>query len=98
VEEAPSNLAARGRYVFTPEIFSAIERTKAGVGGEIQLTDAIRLLAQEQGVYAYVHDGPILDVGKKLDYLKTTVELALRRDDLGGAFREFLIEVAAREK
>ena len=98
VEEAPSNLAARGRYLFTPSIFSAIERTERGVGGEYQLTDAIRLLAKEEPVYAYVHAGPILDVGKKLDYLKTTVELALRRDDLSGPFREYLTEVVARFK
>ena len=96
VEEAPSNLAARGRYLFTPAIFSAIERTERGVGGEIQLTDAIRLLAKEESVYAYVHRGPILDVGKKLDYLKTTVELALRRDDLSEPFKRFLTEVVAR--
>lgn len=98
VEEAPSNLAARGRYLFTPSIFSAIERTERGVGGEYQLTDAIRLLAKEEPVYAYVHAGAILDVGKKLDYLKTTVELALRRDDLSPSFKEFLIEVVARFK
>ena len=91
-DDAPSNLASRGRYLFTPQIFEAIERTSEGVGGEIQLTDAIRLLAEEQGVYAYVHPGPIYDVGKKLDYLKTTVELAFRRDDLGPAFRSWLTE------
>ena len=91
-EDAPSNLASRGRYLFTPAIFDAIERTSEGVGGEIQLTDAIRLLAQEEGMFAYVHEGPILDVGKKLDYLKATVELALRRDDLGRPFRSWLEE------
>ncbi len=94
VEDAPSNLASRGRYLFTPAIFDAIERTSEGVGGEIQLTDAIRLLAEEEGVYAYVHEGPILDVGKKLDYLKATVELALRRDDLSEPFREWLLQRA----
>lgn len=95
-ERAPSNLASRGRYVFTPELFSAIERTERGVGGEIQLTDAIKLVAAEQGVFAYVHDGPIYDVGKKLDYLRASVELALRRDDLAKPFKDFLDEVAAR--
>ena len=90
VEEATSNLASRGRYLLTPGIFEAIERTSEGVGGEIQLTDAIRLLAEEEGVLAYVHRGPILDVGKKLDYLKATVELALRRDDLADPFRAWL--------
>lgn len=98
VEDAPSNLASRGRYLFTPAIFEAIERTSAGVGGEIQLTDAIDLLAREEGVFAYVHGGPILDVGKKMDYLKATVELALRRDDLGGPFRSWLQERFASDR
>ena len=88
--EAPSDLASRGRYVFGPEIFDAIERTPKGVGGEIQLTDAINLLAQERSLMAYVHDGPIWDVGKKLDYLRTTVQVALRRDDLAKPFADFL--------
>jgi UTP--glucose-1-phosphate uridylyltransferase len=92
-EDAPSNLGARGRYVFTAEIFDAIERTDPGVGNEIQLTDAIKLLGDAQDVYAYVHRGPIYDVGKKLDYLKASVELALRREDLAQSFKEFLVEV-----
>jgi UTP--glucose-1-phosphate uridylyltransferase len=96
VADAPSRLASRGRYLFTPAIFDALERTSEGVGGEIQLTDAINLLAKEGAVYAYVHPGPIFDVGKKLDYLKTTVELALRRDDLAQPFGEFLREVTER--
>jgi UTP--glucose-1-phosphate uridylyltransferase len=94
--DAPSTLASRGRYVFTPDIFDALDRTTEGVGGEIQLTDAIRILAKETEVYAYVHRGPMFDVGKKLDYLKATVELALRRDDLSKQFQEYLREVAAR--
>lgn len=96
VEDAPSDLAAVGHYIFAPGIFDAIDRTSAGHGGEIQLTDAIRLLVKEQSVYAYVHDGPIYDVGRKLDYLKATIELALRRDDLAKPLREFLQEVAER--
>ena len=94
--DAPSNLAARGRYVFEPEIFEAIERTSTGVGGEIQLTDAIRLLAQERAVFAYVHDGPIFDAGKKLDWLRATLELALRRDDLAKPLQELLREIVDR--
>ena len=97
VADAPSRLASRGRYLFTPAIFEALERTSEGVGGEIQLTDAINLLAKEDAVYAYVHSGPILDVGKKLDYLKTTVELALRRDDLAQPFGDFLREISDRD-
>ena len=92
VDEAPSNLAARGRYVFTSDLFDALDRTTAGVGGEIQLTDAINLLAHEREVYAYVHDGQMLDVGKKLDYLRATVELALMRDDLAKPFEAWLRE------
>lgn len=96
VDQAPSNLAARGRYLFTPEIFDAIDRTVSGYGGEIQLTDAIRLLAAEEAVYAYVHDGPIFDVGKKIDYLKATLELALRRQDLAGPVGDYVKELASR--
>jgi UTP--glucose-1-phosphate uridylyltransferase len=96
VDEAPSDLAARGRYVFTPEIFDALEKTKPGVGQEIQLTDAIRLLVSESRVYAYIHDGVILDVGKKLDYLRATVELALSRDDLAKPFKDYLLELVER--
>jgi len=95
-EDAPSDLGSVGHYVFSPEIFDAIDQTSAGVGGEIQLTDAINLLAKERAVYAYVHEGPIYDVGKKLDYLKATIELALRRDDLAKPLKEYINEVASR--
>lgn len=92
VEDAPSNLAARGRYIFTEHLFDALDKTKEGVGGEIQLTDAINLLAHERDVYAHVHGGRMLDVGKKLDYLKATVELALARNDLAKPFEQWLRE------
>jgi UTP--glucose-1-phosphate uridylyltransferase len=95
-DEAPSNLGSRGRYVFTPGIFGALDRTQEGHGGEIQLTDAIKLLSQDEEVYAYVHRGPMFDVGKKLDYLKASIELALRRDDLAKPLEEFLVELVAR--
>ena len=97
IEDAPSDLAARGRYIFTPEIFEAIEKTSAGVGGEIQLTDAINLLAQEREVYAFIYEDPILDVGRKLDFLRATVRLALERDDIGPDFRSFLTEILSSE-
>ena len=96
VEEARSDLGSRGRYLFTPDIFDALDRTTSGYGGEIQLTDAINLLAQEQSVYAYVHEGPMFDVGKKLDYLKATIELGLRRKDLGEQLKAYVLEVADR--
>ena len=97
-DEAPSNLAAIGRYVLTPEIFDAIRRTPPGRGGEIQLTDAINLLAQEQAVYAYVFEDGRFDVGNKLDYLKATVELAVDREDVGEGLREYLADLVQRKK
>jgi len=95
-EDAPSELAVMGRYVFTPEIFEAIARTKPGVGGEIQLTDAIGALLSDQSVFGYVFEHGRFDIGKKLDYLRATVELALDRDDLGPEFAEFLTEIVKR--
>jgi UTP--glucose-1-phosphate uridylyltransferase len=88
--EAPSNLAVIGRYVFTPQIFEAIRETEPGVGGEIQITDAIGLLNQTQPVTGYSFRDGRYDCGKPLDYLKATVEIACMRDDLGPAFREYL--------
>jgi UTP--glucose-1-phosphate uridylyltransferase len=97
-EDAPSNLAAIGRYVLTPEIFDAIRATPPGAGGEVQLTDAIGLLAKEQAVYAFVFEGARYDIGKKLDYLRATVELAVEREDLGPEFKAFLADLVQREK
>jgi UTP--glucose-1-phosphate uridylyltransferase len=97
-KEAPSNLAAIGRYILTPEIFEALRETQPGAGGEIQLTDAIGILAREQTVYAYRFEGERYDIGKKLDYLKATVELAADRDDLGPDFRQFLADLVQRKK
>ena len=97
VDEAPSNLAVMGRYILTPEVFDALDRVVPGKGGEIQLTDAIALMIEEGGVYGYVFAEGRYDTGNKLDYLKAIVEFALRRDDLGPEFREFLSEVARRE-
>jgi UTP--glucose-1-phosphate uridylyltransferase len=97
-EEAPSNLAVIGRYVFTPEIFDAIRQTPPDSGGDVQLTDAIALLARQQAVYAFAFDGVRYDIGKKLDYLRATVELAVDREDLGPAFRAFLADFVQRKK
>ncbi len=97
-EEVPSNLAAIGRYVLTPEIFDALRDTPPGRGGEIQLVDAINLLAQEQAVYAYVFENGRWDVGNKLDYLKATIELAIDRDDLGADLRTYLADLVQRKK
>lgn len=90
IEEAPSRFAALGRYVITPEVFKILEKTKPGKGGEIQLTDALRVMAKNGNVYAYNFKGKRYDTGNKLGYLKATVEFALRRDDIGPEFRQYL--------
>jgi UTP--glucose-1-phosphate uridylyltransferase len=88
--EAPSDLAIIGRYIFTPDIFAAIEQTKPGAGGEIQITDAMRILMKDRPFYAVKLEGKRHDAGDKLGFLMATVELALKREDLGGEFREYL--------
>ncbi len=89
-EEAPSNLGVVGRYVLPPEIFDCLERTRPGAGGEIQLTDALRLLAKEQGLLACICKGKNYDAGDKLGFLKANVEMALENQELGAAFRAYL--------
>ena len=89
-ENAPSNLAITGRYVLPPAIFDCLERTKPGAGNEIQLTDGLRMLAQEQGLWAYIYEGITYDAGDKLGFLKATVELALQNQELGADFRSYL--------
>jgi UTP--glucose-1-phosphate uridylyltransferase len=88
--EAPSNLAITGRYVLPPAIFDCLARTKPGAGGEIQLTDGLRLLAQEQGLWAYIYEGVSYDAGDKLGFLKATVEIALLNPEFGDEFRSYL--------
>jgi UTP--glucose-1-phosphate uridylyltransferase len=88
--DAPSNLAVTGRYVLPPEVFDCLERTTPGRGGEIQLTDALRLLAKESGLFAYVYEGKSYDAGDKLGFLKATVEIGLENTEFGGEFREYL--------
>jgi UTP--glucose-1-phosphate uridylyltransferase len=90
LEEAPSNLAIIGRYILTPAIFDILTRTPAGKGGELQLTDAMRLLLKQEKMYAYVYEGKRHDTGDKLGFLKATVEFALKREDLGGPLKEYL--------
>ncbi len=96
--EAPSNLAVIGRYIFTPEIFDALSATEPGKGGEIQLTDAISKLLEEQTVYAYLYEGTRYDIGKKEDWIRATVELALERDDLGPKVADLLASLARKKK
>ena len=97
-EEAPSNLAAIGYYVLTPEIFEALKETTPDEGGEVQLTDALNALAHQQAVYAYVFEGIRYDIGKKLDYLRATVEIAIDREDIGPEFRAILADLVQRKK
>ncbi|OWZ83237.1 UTP--glucose-1-phosphate uridylyltransferase GalU [Natranaerobius trueperi] len=89
-EVAPSNLAIMGRYVISPRIFNLLEQTPPGSGGEIQLTDALNDLAQEDSVLAYPFDGKRYDAGDLLGYLKTTVEFALEREEVKDEFKEYL--------
>ncbi|HEY2865468.1 MAG TPA: UTP--glucose-1-phosphate uridylyltransferase GalU [Pyrinomonadaceae bacterium] len=88
--EAPSDLAIIGRYIFTNDIFGAIEQTEPGAGGEIQITDAMRLLLKTRPIYAVKLDGRRHDAGDKLGFLIATVEFALKREDLGSEFRDYL--------
>ena len=94
---APSNLAIVGRYLFTPAIFECLERVDPGVGGEIQLTDAIALLLKEETVMGLTFEEGRFDIGKKVDFLRATVELALERPDLGPEFRTILADICKRE-
>jgi len=89
-EKAPSNLAIIGRYLLPPEIFDILEETRPEVGGEIQLTSALKTLLSRRPIDGYLFEGRRYDAGDKLGFLKATVELALKRKDLGGPFREYL--------
>ncbi len=89
-KNAKSNLAVVGRYVFPPEIFSQIEKSKTGVGKEIQITDAIASLMNNQAVYGYIFDGKRFDCGSKFGYLQATIEYALEHKELSKEFRNYL--------
>lgn len=94
IEEAPSNIAILGRYIITPEIFTELEQTVPGAGGEIQLTDALLRLAKKQCIYAYDFIGRRYDVGNKEGFLEATVEFALKRDDLRETFLRYLKQLS----
>lgn len=97
IEEAPSNLAVASRYILTPDIFKALEETKAGKNNEIQLTDALQIFLSRGSVYSYTFEGKRFDIGDKLDYLKTTVEFGLKRKEFRKEFLEFLKEIIKEE-
>ena len=96
LEEAPSRLAVLGRYIIMPEIFELLEHTAPGKGGEVQLTDALRVLAQQEAVYAYDFEGMRYDLGNKLGFLKATIDFALRREELHDPVAEYIKELAGR--
>lgn len=87
---APSRLAVASRYLFAPAIFGYIERTKPGKGGEIQITDSMRMLAKKEGLYAYEINGQRYDIGNKIDYIKTNIDFALKNPETGQAIRSHL--------
>lgn len=93
IEDAPSDIAILGRYVVTPEIFDILAETKEGAGGEIQLTDALKVLATKQDMYAYDFEGKRYDVGDKMGFLAATVEMALKRDEFKEEFKEYLKDI-----
>jgi UTP--glucose-1-phosphate uridylyltransferase len=93
MDKSPTNIAILGRYIITPEIFDILEHTKKGVGGEIQLTDALKELCNIQDVYAYIFEGRRYDVGSKIGFLEATVDFALKRDDLRDSFIDYLSKI-----
>ena len=95
-EETDDHNLLKVKDMITPDVFDVLEQTRPGKGGEIQLTDALRVMAHNENVYAYNFEGKRYDTGDKLGYLKATVEFALRRDDLGPAFREYLKELTEK--
>ena len=95
---APSDLAIAGRYILTPEIYTALEQTPKGKNNEIQLTDAFKILSKREKVIADTIEGKRYDIGNKLDFLKTTVEFALKRKEFSAEFGEFLKETVAGMK
>ena len=97
ISEAPSNVAILGRYIINPGIFDILARTKPGKGGEIQLTDALKVLAAKEDMYAYIFEGKRYDVGDKLGFLQATVEFALRRPELREELLDYLVGIVEEE-
>lgn len=96
-EEAPSNTAIMGRYILTPTIFELIEHLPAGAGGEIQLTDALARLSEQEDVMAYQFEGTRYDVGETIGFITTNIEFALQRPDICKEVLQFILEVSRRE-
>ncbi|WP_053832684.1 UTP--glucose-1-phosphate uridylyltransferase GalU [Paraclostridium bifermentans] len=98
VEEAPSNIAILGRYIITPAIFEILENQAPGKGGEIQLTDALKTLAQHEAIYAYNFEGRRYDVGDKLGFLEATIDFALKRENLKDGLMNYMKNVVEEVK
>lgn len=98
VDKAPSNIAILGRYIITPAIFDILENQEPGKGGEIQLTDALQTLADQEAIYAYNFEGRRYDVGDKLGFLEATVDFALKRPELRDEFMDFLRSKGEQKK
>jgi UTP--glucose-1-phosphate uridylyltransferase len=96
-ENAPSNLAILGRYILSPTIFSILENQQPGAGNEIQLTDAIARLNEQEAVYAYEFEGKRYDVGEKLGFIQTTIEFALQREDIKYELLHYLSEIVEKQ-
>jgi len=97
IGSAPSDIAILGRYIISPSIFKYLENAKPGIGGEIQLTDALKELSLHEAMYAFVFEGHRYDVGNKLGFLEATVEFALKREDLRDEFRAYLKRIVGQE-
>ena len=98
VEEAPSNIAILGRYIITPAIFEILENQAPGKGGEIQLTDALKTLGQQEAIYAYNFEGRRYDVGDKLGFLEATIDFALKRDNLKDGLMDYITNIVENNK
>ncbi|MDU6248757.1 MAG: UTP--glucose-1-phosphate uridylyltransferase, partial [Paeniclostridium sordellii] len=98
IEEAPSNIAILGRYIITPAIFEILEKQEPGKGGEIQLTDALKTLAQHEAIYAYNFEGRRYDVGDKLGFLEATIDFALKRDNLKDGLIDYMQSIVESGK
>jgi len=90
IEDAPSTIGVTGRWLLTPDIFACLEKTKPGAGGEIQLTDGMRLLLKQRSMYACKLQGEYYDCGNKLEFLKATVNFGKKHEEVGKSFSEYL--------
>jgi UTP--glucose-1-phosphate uridylyltransferase len=98
IKDAPSRLAIASRYILTPEIFKSIEKTERGKNNEIQLTDALKLLLEKESIYSYRYEGKRHDIGNKMEYIKSTIEFALKRNEFRNDLLRFMKEILEKNK